>query len=194
MTVDFDPHNIRLKKFLDALKPTPGCCLLVDIVGSTVLKDQDFKIWMTLIYNTFRNIETFLPPPIRPLKGLGDSLMFFVSDVDLNVHHENALTVFHGLAGVLRDRSRFFCELKAAAVYGEAYEVTFLRGHHDVYGKDIDLTARLLELARPSEIVMNAAFVAAVRRNYGDQIKVVGPEQKSVKGFSTPVEVFRWLP
>jgi len=194
MTFDFDPNSPQFKQFFDLPEPTPGYCLLVDIVASTALKDQDFKTWMTLIYNTFRNIETFLPPPLRPLKGLGDSLMFFVSEADLSAHHENALTVFHGLAGVLRDRSRFFCELKAAAVYGEAYEITFLRGHEDVYGKDIDLTARLLELAGPSQIVMNAAFVAAVRRNYGDQIKMMGPKHESVKGFSTPVEFFRWVP
>jgi hypothetical protein len=198
MTLDFDPNNRQLKQIVDSLKPTPGYCLILDIVDSTALKDQDIRTWMARIHNTFRNIQTFLPPPLRPLKGIGDSLMFFVSDADLNAHHENALTVFYGLAGVLKDWSRFFCELKAAAVHGEAYEVTFLRGHDDVYGKDIDLTARLLSLARPSEIVMSSAFVAAVRRSNGDQFpkvgKITGPKHESFKGFSIPVEVFRCIP
>lgn len=185
---------------METLAPTKGYCLLVDIVDSIVLKDQDIKVWTALIHNTFRNVETFLPPLLRPLKGLGDSLMFFVSETALDAHGESALTLFNGLAQAISDRDRLFCPIKAAAVRGEAYEITFLRGREDVYGKDIDLTARLLSHANPHEIVMNALFESALRDAFAaignqDQFpevsRISGPTFENLRGFAQPVEVYR---
>jgi class 3 adenylate cyclase len=72
----------------------------------------------------------------------------------------------------------------------------------DIYGKDIDLTARLLSIAQPREIVMSETFVQRVRRDFetkarGNQDQfpevnhITGPISETFRGFDTPIPVFK---
>lgn len=93
----------------------------------------------------------------------------------------------------------FFPEQKAAVVSGAAYELTFIRDQLDVYGKDVDLAARLCSQAEPREVLMNRAFYDEVIANYSgsgagaDFSEVERIESRgefTLKGFDQPIEVY----
>ncbi|HEX9198169.1 MAG TPA: hypothetical protein VF865_01315 [Acidobacteriaceae bacterium] len=197
----FDPNDRQLKQKLADLSPTPGYCVFVDIVDSTPLKDQGIMKWAPYIHNTFVNTVVFLPPGMVPLKCLGDALMFFLPEGKLAASGHNALHLFDGLAQIVQDTDPLTKNTKAAAVFctSEAFELTFTPAMPDVYGKDIDLAARLLAQARPRELVMNGPFVDRVRTAYsqtGNQeqfsvvLKITGPVPKPLKGFAAPVDTY----
>ncbi len=162
----FDANDPDLKQKIDALPATPGFCVFLDIVGSTALKDQSLHRWAALIHNTFANIAAFPPLDGMPLKCLGDALMFYIPERILASKRENALTLFAGIVHVLQDRNPLFREIKAAAVRGTAYELSFVRGQPDFYSKDIDLCARLLSISKARRVVMNDSLVEAINSDY----------------------------
>ena len=195
--------NLRrtLPKELEELQPTPGYCILVDIVDSTALKDSGLDVWPMRIFNTFSLVRNYLKECL-PLKSLGDSLMFFVRESDLNERGQTALDLFLPLTYVAQEESReIFGRSKIAAAYcQDAYEITFLKGTDDIYGKDINLTARLMALALEGELVMNEGFVDRVRKAYDaspfqkefpDVPKIVGPWPQRFKGFATYINIYK---
>ena len=40
-----------LKTKLEELEPTPGYCILVDSVGSTALKDNEPRVWLSRLHD-----------------------------------------------------------------------------------------------------------------------------------------------
>jgi hypothetical protein len=161
--------NLRpsLGKELEELEPTPGFCILVDIVDSTALKDSGLGVWPMRIFNTFSLVRSYLKDCL-PLKSLGDSLMFYVRESELSARGQTALDLFLPLTFVAQEEAKdIFGPSKIAVAYcRDAYEITFLRVTNDIYGKDIDLTARLMGLALDGEIIMNEGFVDRVRAAY----------------------------
>ena len=137
-----------------------------------------------------------------PLKSLGDSLMFYVPESELNQRNQTALDLFQPLTYVAQEEAKdIFGRSKIAVTYcQDAYEITFLKGTNDIYGKDIDLTARLMGLAGEGEILMNESFVDRVRevynasplqREFPDVQKIVGPWPQSFKGFGGYVNAYK---
>jgi len=96
---------------------------------------------------------------------------------------------------MITDNEPYLAKVKISAAYcREAYDITFLRGVQDIYGKDIDLTARLMSVAESQEIVMNAPFVEQVRTEYTRMLnkeqfecvkKIRGPWPHKFKGFES---------
>jgi class 3 adenylate cyclase len=203
MTLFFDPNDPNLRAKIEALVPTPGYCVLVDMVGSTAMKDAPILQWAPKIHNAFANTMAFLDPSIRPLKSIGDELMFYISCEKLAERGEGALCLYSGLFSVAGEKDPLFTDVKIAIAYCErAYRLSFLPGVEDIYGKDIDLTARLLSKALPREIVMNEAFVRILKHDFEtdargnqDQFpevnRITGPVGEPFKGFAAPVPVFR---
>jgi class 3 adenylate cyclase len=201
MPLYFDSSNRALKQQLEALAPTPGYCVFVDITDSTLLKDRSIAHWAAQFHNAFRHMETFMPSGTTPLKCLGDALMYFVRAADLPDSGNGVLQLFDGLASIVDDTDTLFPEQKAVVVLGEAFELSFVPDQPDVYGKDIDLASRLLSRARPRELLMNQAFSDAVKAAYADcdlsagfgrveEITQLRPWRP--KGFSTAVEMFSY--
>jgi len=166
------------------------------------MKDGPLLQWAPRIHNAFANTLTFLSPSIRPLKSIGDELMFYVSSESLAVLGETPLCLYSGLYSIASERDPLFVDVKIATAYCEnVYRLSFLPGIEDVYGKDIDLTARLLAKALPRQIVMNDSFVTKVRESFqtsagnkGDfpeMHRIEGPVCEEVRGFSAPIKVFR---
>jgi len=193
-----DDHEFRQK--IEALEPATGYCIFVDIVGSTEMKSANIKQWITLIHNTFTNIRSFLAP-FRPLKAVGDELMFFVPDALVQKTGESALRLFSGLASIARDRDSIFKSVKIAAAYCcDAYDITFVPQTSDIYGADIDLTARLLTLASGREIIMNEDFTQRVRNCYAtignkqqfpEVEQIIGPWLERFKGVERYITVYK---
>lgn len=194
--------NLRpsLKQEIDELQPTLGYCILVDMVDSTGLKDRGLDVWPMRIFNTFSLVRNYLD--CRPLKSLGDSLMFYVRESDLQERKQTALNLFLALSFVVQEEAKeIFGRSKIAVAFcRDAYEITFLQGTNDIYGKDVDLTARLMSLALEGEIMMNESFVEQVRKAYEESViqkefpdvaKITGPWPQRFKGFATYVNVYK---
>jgi hypothetical protein len=194
MSFYIDPFDPDLKTKIESLEQTPGYCLFIDIVGSTELKDNDLKKWILKFYNTFAKIRGDLYSKFRPIKSLGDALMFFIPEKDMK--EESALSLYAGLCSIITvvdEDKKFFSDVKIAAAFcNEAYDITFLRDVPDIYGKDIDLTSRLLSVAQGNEIIMNSEFCNRVRdcynmignkQQFSEVGKIIGPWPQSFKGF-----------
>jgi len=195
--------NLRpsLKRELDELQPTLGYCILVDMVDSTALKDQGLDVWPMRIFNTFSLVRNYIPQ-FRPLKSMGDSLMFYVRETDLNEKKLTALDLFLALSFAVQEEDKeIFGRTKVAAVYcKDAYEITFIQNTNDIYGKDVDLAGRFVSIALEGEIMMNESFVEKVRTAYKespiqnqfpDVQKIAGPWPQMFKGFSGYINVYK---
>jgi hypothetical protein len=126
MTLFFDPNDPNLRAKIDALHPTPGYCILVDMVGSTAMKDAPLLEWAPRIYNAFANTMAFLDPSIRPLKTIGDEIMFYISCEQMDQLGEGPLLLYSGLFSVAGDQDPIFTDVKIAIAYCEkAYRPEF---------------------------------------------------------------------
>lgn len=199
MSFYIDPNDPELGTKIDNLKPTFGFCFFIDIVGSTELKDDRLSKWIVSIYNTFANIKSYLFLKFRPIKSLGDALMFFIPETAMK--GETPLTLYDGLIKIIYSDEPYIKQVKVGAAFcKEAYDITFFKDVPDIYGKDIDLTARLASLAESQEIVMNSDFVEKVRDEYKqilnkhqfpDVQRIIGPWYQRFKGFKDKVEFFK---
>ncbi|MCK4815575.1 hypothetical protein KA005_07390 [bacterium] len=201
MILLIDPNDPELSKKIKNLKPTYGFCIFIDIVGSTELKDEGLSKWIMLIYNTFANINSFLFSKFQPIKSIGDALMYFISESEMK--EETPLTLYDALVNIINSNEPYFKKIKIGVTYcKEAYNITFIKDNKDIYGKDIDLTARLASIAESQEIIMNSDFVKKIRDEYDkilnkhqfpDVPKIVGPWPQKFKGFKDKVEIFKTI-
>lgn len=201
MAFYFDTFTPNLKEGLSGLPPTPGYCIFVDIVGSTALKDGPITEWAAFIHNTFINATCFLGRQMVPLKTIGDCCMFYIPEAKLAEMGEHALSLFTSLCRLAAEPDPVYKEVKIGAAFcRHAFELTFVENAHDIYGKDIDLTSRLLGFAGPREIVMNAGFVERVQEIYSrlsgkeecpEVEKIFGPWPQAIKGFKEQIAIFK---
>lgn len=203
MSFFIDPDAPEFKTQIMNLKPTPGYCFFFDIVGSTELKYKSLSEWLLLIYNTFANIHSYLSLKFRPLKSLGDGLLFFIPESDMK--GETPLSMFNSLCKLLNSNEPYLRHVKIGAAYCKnAYDISFIKNAPDIYGKDIDLTARLASLAGSKEIIMNSDFVEHIRAGYGyektgnkaqfKEVKeIVGPWPVMLKGFENYVNIYKLI-
>lgn len=189
------------RKELAELKPTLGYCVLIDLVESTSLKDEKLDIWMHRIFNTFSLTRNSLAG-IRPLKAVGDELMFYLREADLEARSETALNLFLSLCLLVQEEDEeIFRPTKAAITYcQDAYDITFIKDTQDFYGKDIDLAARLLLKADKGEILMNEPFIERMQtahqastgaRDLFEKSGIKGPWPERIKGFSGFINVYK---
>lgn len=199
MSFYIDPTDRQLKAKIDALNSNPGFCFFIDIVGSTELKDKSLSKWVLFIYNTFANVRSNLYMLSNPLKSLGDALMSFLPET--NLHGESALSLFASFWDTVDSNEPYLKKVKIGAAYCRcAYDITFIQNAPDIYGKDIDLTARLLSVAGAQEIVMNEEFVKRIRADYdaignkdrfAEVLRIVGPWLQQLKGFKNLIPIFK---
>jgi hypothetical protein len=190
MSLYINPNDPDLKEKIERISPTPGFCIFIDIVGSTKLKDQGLKRWIAFIYNVFANITTYLYMKFTPIKIMGDCFMFYIPESDMK--DETALTIFDGLYKIISSNEPYLRDVKIGAAFcRDAYNISFIEGNLDFYGKDIDLASRLLSLARPKEIVFNDEFYNRVRRRHNSIInKDNFPYMDNITNFSSPIRGF----
>jgi hypothetical protein len=129
--------------------------------------------------------------------------MYYVPEFVIESHGGGALSkLFLELCYVVQEEDEAaFGKTKAAVAYcSDAYEVTFQKGTEDIYGKDIDLTARLASTACKGEIIMNEPFVERLHADSkvssispadSDVSKITGPQRTRFKGFEEDVNVYK---
>jgi hypothetical protein len=196
----FDSEDPDIIAKLKALPPTPGYCFFIDICGSTALKDSPIENWARIIANVFNNIRSYLAT-LAPLKGIGDELMYYLPEAELAARDLTVLGLFSCLTQILRTREEgVYGPVKASLLFcSHAYELSFMRGRVDFYGKDVDLTARMISEAGPGDLIMNEPFVHRLREEYlginqeqfPDVERLVGPLQFQPHGFNASVGYYK---
>lgn len=196
---------------LQKLRPVSGCCVMIDFVGSTELKEKlEDKEWIRLYLHTFDWIKGYIGIANHS-KIVGDSMMFWFRNFgDL---WESRAHLFQGLI----DMQQWNIEgaplpLRAAVTLCQSvYEITFDVSTNldlpikdsppqpDVYGKEIDLTHRLMSLAGEREIFMNKWLyqnLAFSHRDRPDSLpwfhQIEGPWSFQIKGLSEDVTAYNY--
>ncbi len=170
-----DPNSKEMAEHLKRLKKCPGTCIFIDIVNSTGIKyTMDIGEWGRKINNTFNFISFLNDFPDNVVKGIGDEIMIFIPD-DVLVK-KTSFTDYFGILqelwATLDNIQNFplgdvFLHCKVAIHYcADVYNISFLKDANDYYGRDIDLTARLMGKAMPHFIVMSEEFYKRADEDY----------------------------
>ena len=167
-----DPHSEEMLTTLNSIPKSPGTCFFMDINRSTDLKYQGgIADWGRKLNNTFNfllfanHFENYI------VKGIGDEMMLFISDEELQASGRSFLSLLEDIYSSLytiqyHPNSGLFLECKVAIHYcTEVYNITFFEGANDYYGSDIDLTARLMTKCIDRRIVMSEKFLLKIRED-----------------------------
>ena len=175
MATFIDVHQKGDAGIEKTLADLPGCNgtgLFLDITSSTEIKyKKGFKDWVLLLKNTFNLLG--LQDKLRNniIKYIGDEIMIFIPDdvllsEDLSIYdYYTLLQEIYATVDILKmlHVEMVHMKCKVAIHYcKEVYNITFFKGYNDYYGKDIDLTARLLSKADENRIVISELFYQKV--------------------------------
>jgi class 3 adenylate cyclase len=162
-----DPSSKNLVRELNKIPTCPGTCIFIDLVESTGIKyKKGVGHWGRLINNTFNFISILNDFPENIVKGIGDELMIYIPDEILTQkeslkHHYAILEELYSTLLNIKsfpDKS-LFMDCKIAIHYClNVYNITFLKGYNDYYGKDIDMAARLMSRSGKNKIVFSEVF------------------------------------
>jgi class 3 adenylate cyclase len=190
-------NDSELRQSVDSLQPTPGYCIFIDIVGSTKMKEKKIGDWIILLNNFFRALRE--PPHLyqfKPLKVIGDAVMYYIEDSELKQSAGTPFSLFHSLWLIATENRReIIPEVRIGAVRcNQAYSLTFMQGNQDYYGIDIDLAARLQTYAQPGEVVIERRFYDEIavehKAKAASFFSVIGPRKVQLKGFTSWIDVF----
>lgn len=197
-----DPNSREMVKALKAIPKCPGTCIFVDIVSSTEVKyTSDISQWGRRLNNTFNFISLLNDFPENIVKGIGDEIMLFIPDEVLTGKHsindyysllEEVYSTILNLQQFPNQNMFYHCKL-SIHYCTDVYNVSFLKGFNDYYGRDIDLTARLMGKTRASRLVFSEKFY---RKVIGDlRKKAISKDQTCLKQMSVKmVEEFKGIP
>jgi class 3 adenylate cyclase len=166
-----DPNSREMGKALKAIPKCPGTCIFVDIVSSTGVKyTSDITQWGRRLNNTFNFISLLNDFPENIVKGIGDEIMLYIPDKVLvekdtiNDYYSLLEEVYSTILNLQQfPLQNMFYHCKLSMHYcTEVYNVTFLKGFNDYYGRDIDLTARLMWKTRDARLVFSEIFYKKV--------------------------------
>ena len=188
----------------------PGFCIFIDIVGSTALKDKPVFEWVSILNNTFMNIKTNHTNLVYPLKGIGDEFMFYIPNDQLDRNNRGApyLDLFLALVGTINDVENMpygdqLKDVKIHAGYCEdAYPFSFVENSMDIYGKDIDLVARLGKKVESKQLIINEQFYKLLKEeargivnlieDYEPFTQLDGPRYHYPKGSKGRAYYYTW--
>jgi len=166
-----DPNSREMEKALRAIPKCPGTCIFVDIVSSTAVKyTTDIVLWGRRLNNTFNFISLLNDFPENIVKGIGDEMMLYIPDEVLikkdtiNDYYSLLEEIYSTILNLQRfPLQDMFYHCKLSIHYcTDVYNVTFLKGFNDYYGRDIDLTARLMGKTRADRLVFSETFYRKV--------------------------------
>ncbi len=197
-----DPRSAALGDLIENLEPTPGTCIFIDIINST----GDKYIctpgqWIRKLNNTFNFISLLNDFPNFVVKGIGDELMLFMPDKDLLTisnfkNYYMLLLEIYATLDNLKNHplNDLFYGCKVGIHYcTDVYNITFFDGVNDYYGKDIDLSARIMKKAQQNSIILSETFYQKVIEN----VNSMNPEppESIIRKISLPfVDNFKGVP
>jgi len=197
-----DPNSPDIEKMINEIPKCPGTCFFIDIINSTDIKYKtEIQSWAKKLNNTF-NFLTFLNDfPENIVKGIGDEIMLYIPDKVLSSKstYNNHFALLEEIYATIDNIKNFpnkdmFLNCKVSIHYcTEVYNITFLEGANDYYGKDIDLTARLMSKAKANRIVLSERFFVKVNNDIIDNnINTKGTCLENISG--KYIEDFKGVP
>jgi class 3 adenylate cyclase len=197
-----DPTSKDLEKILKKVPPCPGTCIFIDLVESTGIKyKKGIGHWGKLINNTFNFISLLNDFPENIVKGIGDELMIYIPD-DILAKKEtfsNHYSIIEELHATLDNIKSFpvknlFMNCKVSLHYcTDVFNITYLKNYNDYYGKDIDMTARLMSKSGRNRIVFSETFYQKVKE---DLVRLNVPEELTCLSLASEVftDNFKGIP
>jgi class 3 adenylate cyclase len=177
--IHFEGHDPEeIEKELREIPKTPGICFFIDLVNSTMIKyESGIEAWGRILNNSFNFISFLNDLSHNIVKGIGDEIMVFIPDKMMGKHpfYKDYFTVLQELYATLDNIKHFpnkgdLLNCKIGIHYcTEVYNITFLKGFNDYYGRDIDLTARLMSKTRTNRIVLSEAFYRKVEKDHNEK-------------------------
>ena len=199
-------NSEQLIQQLSSLEKSPGTCIFIDLVNSTKIKyEKEITDWGRMINNTFNYISFLSDLSDHVVKGIGDEIMIFIPDDVL--HKVEYLDNYHSILSELcatlfniknSPLSDDFYDCKMVIHYcSDVYNISFLEGFNDYYGKDIDLTARLMSKAKPNTVVLSEVFYEKADEEWEKRglhsiesfvESISKPFEEEFRGIPTPVQ------
>ena len=169
-----DPNSPEIVEFLERIPTCPGTCFFIDINKSTDMKyTGGLKEWGRKLNNTFNFISLLNDFPDNIVKGIGDEIMLFIPDEVLKAKSTTRTyyQLLEEIYSTVYNIKNFpvpdmFLPCKVSIHYcTEVFNISFFQGTNDYYGRDIDLTARLMTKAIENRIVLSEQFYRVVMRD-----------------------------
>jgi adenylate cyclase len=167
-----------------------GAIVFTDIVGFTKLTDHHGDdVALALLERQERLVRAALPPSARVVKELGDGLLLWFDDPR------------EAIDTCLRLQCDFdtMSETDAADAVDETDVPLWVRiGVHwgcprhrgdDIVGRDVNLAARIVDLAGPGEVLCSEDTIGAIDDHGGFAFEPLGPVY--VRGISEPIAIVR---
>lgn len=169
----------------EAMNRSTKVLMVMDVVESVRLMELDADDFVRRWQQVVRHAEVEVLPLHggRIVKSLGDGLMLEFADA-----RRCAKAAFELLHFSLQTNTDQPADRKMHLRIG-AHLAEFVSDKHDIYGTDVNLTARLCTLAGPHDVVVSADFRDALTAGMDADIEDLGEcHLKHVKG---AVQVFR---
>jgi adenylate cyclase len=162
-----------------------GAIVFTDIVGFTAMTDEhgdDFAL--ALLERQERVVRSVLPPAARIVKELGDGLLLWFDDphdaIDTCLRLQRAFEALDADAD----------DVPLWVRIGMHWGCPRRRGN-DIVGRDVNLAARIVDLAGPGEVLCSEATAELIGDRAGIGFEPLGPV--FVRGIAEPVPIVRVL-
>lgn len=158
--------------------------MFTDIVGFTQLTDEHGDdAALALLEHQEKMVRTLLPERGRVVKELGDGLLLWFDDACDAIETSLAL----------QDR----IEIEPGGLFPVWVRIgvhwgTPRRRGDDIVGRDVNLAARIVDLAGPGEVLCSESAAEAAGALAGVVYEPLGPVM--MRGFSDPVPLVRAVP
>jgi adenylate cyclase len=188
-----------------------GAIVFTDIVGFTALTDMHGDdVALALLERQEQMVRAALPPAARVVKELGDGLLLWFDDprdaIDtcLRLQRDfdtvnDAADANHGPGPTAEPTVDFVLPLVSVADVGDI-PLWVRMGIHwgcprrrgdDIVGRDVNLAARIVDLAGPGEVLCSEATADVIGARPGVGFEPLGPV--FVRGITEPVPIVRVL-
>jgi adenylate cyclase len=168
-----------------------GAIVFTDIVGFTKLTDHHGDdAALELLERQERLVRAALPPSARVVKELGDGLLLWFDDpreaIDTCLQLQCAFDTMSAAADaeVPPDQTDVPLWVRIGVHWGRPR-----RRGDDIVGRDVNLAARIVDLAGPGEVLCSEETLGAIDDHAGFAFEPLGPV--FVRGISEPIEIVR---
>jgi adenylate cyclase len=163
--------------------PLEGAIVFTDLVGFTeYTATRGDRKALAVLGAQESIVSAVLPEGARVVKELGDGLLLFLPDRDAAV--STCLAILEGF-----DRAADADEMPLWVRAGLHWGRPSRRGH-DLIGHDVNVAARIVDVAAPGELLCSGAMLTAGPSDPGSVEYVeIGPVM--MKGIPDPIDLYR---